>query len=222
MRLLDNVYAYVWDGAGNNSNTFLVAGDIPILVDPGHVVNEMGESCYQRLVDSLAADGFKPEDIGLVINTHTHPDHCEANRMFQQNASARIAFHKEAEREMAAFFRGGTPGFSADLYLQEGELKVGRGQQAVLEVFHTPGHSPGSICLYLPEIKALITGDLVFALSIGRTDIPGGDFAALEKSVRRMAELDVEHLLPGHMGIVQGRQNVERNFRYVSQAFFGV
>ncbi|MDO8490929.1 MAG: MBL fold metallo-hydrolase [Dehalococcoidia bacterium] len=221
MKLLDNIYVYLWDGQGNNSNTFLVAGEVPVLVDPGHVVNEMGEPCHERLLQSLAEDGFKPDDIGLIVNTHTHPDHCEANRMFQHGGKVKIAFHEEEERDMPAFFRAGDPGFQADFYLDEGDLKLGRKQQTTFRVFHTPGHSRGSICLYLPQSKALITGDLIFALSIGRTDIPGGDFAALTKSVRRMSELDVECLLPGHMDIVQGKQNVERNFRYIDQAFFG-
>jgi glyoxylase-like metal-dependent hydrolase (beta-lactamase superfamily II) len=51
-------------------------------------------------------------------------------------------------------------------------------------VLHTPGHSPGSTCLFFPEAQVLFTGDTLFAGSVGRTDLPGGDFDALEASIR--------------------------------------
>lgn len=223
MKILDNVYGYVWDGTGNNCNTFVLAGEVNILVDPGHVVNEMNEPCYQRLLQSLAADGFRPEDIGLILNTHTHPDHCEANYALRQESKAKLAFH-QGEQELLTklfqFFTGQSPQFQPDFYLTEGDLTIGKNRQRNLKVFHTPGHSPGSVCLYLPEEKVLITGDLIFAMSIGRTDIPGGDFDTVAHSVQRMSELEIEHLLPGHMDTVHGRENVERNFRYIHQVFF--
>ena len=83
-------------------------------------------------------------------------------------------------------------------------------------MFLTPGHSPGSISLYLEEDKILVTGDVVFAGSIGRTDFPGGSPALLRKSIDELSRLDVECLVPGHsteMGsIIIGKDKVRRNF----------
>jgi glyoxylase-like metal-dependent hydrolase (beta-lactamase superfamily II) len=104
--------------------------------------------------------------------------------------------------------------------LVEGDLSLGRDEKQVnLTVFHTPGHSPGSICIYWPDKKALITGDLVFNGSVGRTDFPGGSITTLKQSIERVSQLDVEYLLPGHsteMGsIIEGKRRVEQNFRAI-------
>ena len=85
-----------------------------------------------------------------------------------------------------------------------------------VKVFLTPGHSPGSICLYLENDKILISGDVVFAGSVGRTDFPGGSSSLLRKSIDELSKLDVEYLVPGHsteMGsVIAGKDNVRRNF----------
>ena len=85
-----------------------------------------------------------------------------------------------------------------------------------IEVLLTPGHSPGSICLYLEEQKILVSGDVVFAGSVGRTDFPGGSPSLLRQSVDRLSQLDVEYLVPGHsteMGnILVGKEKVNHNF----------
>lgn len=98
-------------------------------------------------------------------------------------------------------------------------MNLGKTNELKLKVFHTPGHSPDSLCLYWPKEKALLTGDLIFALSVGRTDIGGGSFPLLTQSIERMAELDIEYLLPGHMGILQGKVRVERNFLYIKSVY---
>ena len=95
-------------------------------------------------------------------------------------------------------------------------------RQDTIRVLHTPGHSPGSLCFYFPGEKALLTGDTVFDSSIGRSDLPGGDFAALGRSIASLSQLDeVELLLPGHMGPVSGAESIRRNFDLVQTMFFG-
>src|SRR5207237_1160590 len=75
-------------------------------------------------------------------------------------------------------------------------LEVGEMQFSVL---HTPGHSPGSICLYNDEAAALFTGDTLYRHGVGRTDFPGGNSSQLEKSLQRLAELpDTTRVYPGH------------------------
>jgi len=89
-----------------------------------------------------------------------------------------------------------------------------------MQVFLTPGHSPGSICLYWPTQRALFSGDLVFKEGLGRTDLPGGDGAKIKESIKRMSQLDVELLLAGHGEIVFGAQEVKSNFDQIEDFWF--
>ena len=85
-------------------------------------------------------------------------------------------------------------------------------------IFHTPGHSPGSICYYEPDKKILIPGDLIFkGGSFGRYDFPGGSLQTLIKSIKFVSSLDVRSLLPGHMGISveNGNKNIELSYRMI-------
>jgi len=114
------------------------------------------------------------------------------------------------------------PQFTPLFHLQEGALDLGDDGFQV-QVILTPGHSPGSVCLYLPEKKILITGDVIFFMSIGRTDFPGGDMLQLRNSIEKLSTLDVECIVPGHNtdpnGIISGRDRVKRNFEAI-QMFF--
>ncbi|MEQ8204508.1 MAG: MBL fold metallo-hydrolase, partial [Smithellaceae bacterium] len=76
---------------------------------------------------------------------------------------------------------------------------------------------PGSIGLYWPERKALFCGDVIFAQNVGRTDFPGGSSALLKKSIISFAQLDIEFLLPGHMGIIAGKDKIRKNFEIIIQ-----
>jgi glyoxylase-like metal-dependent hydrolase (beta-lactamase superfamily II) len=94
MKLIDNLYCYLWRGRGNNCHSYLftdiLRGTRPhVLIDPGHVVNELGERCSDWLIGSMARDSIRPEDIGLLINTHSHPDHTEANQLFVDKTKAK-------------------------------------------------------------------------------------------------------------------------------------
>jgi glyoxylase-like metal-dependent hydrolase (beta-lactamase superfamily II) len=115
------------------------------------------------------------------------------------------------------------PQFTPLFYLKEGNLNLGASNKVELQVIHTPGHSPGSICLYWPDNKILISGDVVFSGSIGRTDFPSGSLSVLKKSIDKLAQLDAECLVPGHNtefgNIVKGKPNVERNFQVVRLFF---
>ncbi len=230
MRLNDRFYGYFWQGYGNNCNSYIYCGEKMLLIDPGHIFNETGERCFDVLNRSLAADGIKLEDIELILCTHGHPDHVEAAGLIRERSGARLALHRDddfflenlAKRAVAADPAKG-PSLSPDFYLQEGELKLGQpGAKAdMIRVLHTPGHSPGAVCFYFPAEKTLITGDTVFENSIGRSDLPGGDFAALGRSVAALARLeDVELLLPGHMGPVKGAESIRSNFDLIQRMFF--
>ena len=225
----ENLYCYVWQGRGNNCNAILwpsvLRGERPhVLVDPGHVRNELGEPCFDSLAQAMQRDGFKIEDIGLVIGTHSHPDHIEATELVVEKSGALFTLSREEDefyRTMGkAFFQtfGDKPlEVNPSFYLKEGDLSLGaKNSKVAAKVFLTPGHSPGSVSLYLEKDKILISGDVVFAGSVGRTDFPGGSPSLLRKSIDELSQFDVEYLVPGHsteMGsIIAGKDKVRRNF----------
>jgi len=229
VKLAEKFYCYVWQGRGNNCHAILwpsvLRGERPhVLVDPGHVRNELGEPCFDSLAQAMEKDDFKMEDIGLVIATHSHPDHIEAAELVVGKSGASFTLSREEDefyRTMGkAFFQafgGKPPQVTPSFYLKEGDLSLGaKNDKVVAKVIFTPGHSPGSVSLYLEEDKILISGDVVFAGSIGRTDFPGGSPSLLRKSIDELSQLDVEYLVPGHsteMGsIIAGKDKVRRNF----------
>jgi len=229
VQLTEKFYCYVWQGRGNNCNAILwpsvLRGERQhVLVDPGHVGNELGEPCFDSLAQAVEQDGFKIEDIGLVIATHSHPDHIEAAELVVEKSGALFALSREEDefyRTMGmSFFQmfgSKPPQVDPSFYLKEGDLSLGaKDDKVAVKVVLTPGHSPGSISLYMEEDKILISGDVVFAGSIGRTDFPGGSPSLLRKSIDELSQLDVEYLVPGHsteMGsIIAGKDKVKRNF----------
>ena len=229
MQISDKIYGYPWRGRGNNCNSYLFKGEKTVLFDPGHIYNEFRESGSDNLARQISADGFKLEEIELILCTHGHPDHVESAGLARERSGAKLAIHRQdefilevLEQRYAAAAGKEIPSLKPDFYLQEGALELGTGEKDIIRVICTPGHSPGSVCYYLPQHKVLITGDTVFESSIGRSDLPGGDMNELKQSVAKLAALeDVELLLPGHMGFVSGRDNVRRNFERIRQAFFG-
>jgi glyoxylase-like metal-dependent hydrolase (beta-lactamase superfamily II) len=107
IKLVDGLVCYIWQGRGNNANTYLFAnvlrGDRPhVIVDPGFTVNEVGERCFDSLTAVMQQDGFNMEDIGLIINTHTHPDHCQAARRQKVNCANQRRYYaiRKSEREV--------------------------------------------------------------------------------------------------------------------------
>jgi len=241
-KLFDNLFCYIWQGHGNNSHTYLfpnvLRGERPhVIIDPGFLVNETYEGCFDSLTEAMENDDFEIEDIGLVINTHTHPDHCQATETIVEKSTARdgkgkinqavVALTREEDdyyrmtgERMFSMFGMKAARLDPLIYLVEGDLSLGKDdRQMNLKIFQTPGHSPGSICIYWPDKKVLITGDLVFFGGVGRTDFPGGSITTLKQSIEKVSQLDVEYLLPGHStelgSIVEGKKRVEQNFRAV-------
>ena len=86
-----------------------------------------------------------------------------------------------------------------------------------LELIHSPGHSPDSICFYCQKDKILICGDVIFNGNTGRVDLPGGTADELRQSIEELSRLEIEYLLPGHMDIVTGAVKVKSNFDFISR-----
>ena len=218
MKLLDSLYAYIWPGEDNNCNSYLFANTLKdgghVLIDPGHITTPMyRQPGWERLVQEMGRDGLDAAAVGLVILTHAHADHCEAAGLISKEHGALVAA-SEVESRMYQRMGG-----AVDVYLEEGELLLGQNGRMKLEIFLSPGHSPGHITIYWPEQKVLITGDVIFYQSTGRVDLPGGSAAALTQSIERLSELDVEYLLCGHPyghpGVIEGKEAVRQNFTFV-------
>ena len=197
----------------NNCNSYLIDGDFKILIDPGH------QHLFGEVVSSLRSLDIQLGDIDLVVGSHAHPDHIEAFQAFSSLSTMITmgALEYRYVQENAGHFLGFD--LQPQFLLREGKLRAGTTE---LEVIGTPGHSPGSICLYWPQHKALFAGDVIFEQGVGRTDLPGGSGEQLKESIQRLSSLDIELLLPGHGNIISGREEVARNFAVVEQIYFGL
>jgi glyoxylase-like metal-dependent hydrolase (beta-lactamase superfamily II) len=185
------------------------------------VVGELGVNCY-ILADSETKEGIvidpgaEPAKILSVIkakgikvlsilNTHGHFDHIGGNREVQQATGGKLMINREDEPFLSRAAKSATMyGLTAEnspapsSYLSDGDIiRFGKHE---LKVIHIPGHSPGGSCFYLEKEGILISGDSLFADSIGRTDLPGGSQAQLVLSIRqKLLTLPEEtRVFPGH------------------------
>jgi glyoxylase-like metal-dependent hydrolase (beta-lactamase superfamily II) len=136
-----------------------------------------------------------------ILNTHGHQDHVFDNARLKEATRARIAIHAaDAYRLDPAKRPPGLldpPKSDADDLIAEGPLTFLRDVE--LQALHTPGHTEGSTCFYLPQAKVLFSGDVLFAGNVGRIDLPGGDATAMEASLTRVATLPPDtRVFPGH------------------------
>ena len=184
-----------------SENTYIIYDETKecVSVDPG-CSNSAEEN---RLFGFIDSHQLKPL---MIINTHGHVDHVVGNnavkRRYGISSSAHIDTHPDIEQaKRHAVWLGMQP--EGDIDLPDMELKddqeimVGNG---ILEVIFTPGHAKGSVSLYAPVEGWVLTGDALFARSVGRTDMPGGNFEELRESIRtRLFTLPNEtEVFPGH------------------------
>ncbi len=148
----------------------------------------------------MAVEPYAGEITSIVL-THAHYDHIAYVKEIARLCNdAAICIHEadavglvDDRRSLAMHFGARSPGVAPDTLLADGD-RVGS-----LRVIHTPGHTPGGICLYDERAKVLFSGDTVFTGgSFGRYDFPDGDRTALAASIERLVGLEVEGLYPGH------------------------
>ena len=156
-----------------------------------------------RMIDFLQENKLNPV---AVVLTHGHIDHIAGLAQLQeQYPDIKVYIHKlDAEMltgsddNLSEFIGGGFTVRAADFLVDEGDTIEQAGVK--LEVFHTPGHTQGGICLYSRDDKIVFVGDTLFAGSVGRTDFPGGSMTGLVKSIKKkLLTLPEETVVyPGH------------------------
>ena len=181
-------------------NTYLVYNEKgeTLIIDPG---------CYfpeerSVLKEKINTKGLKPM---MLVNTHCHLDHVFGNKFVYETWGLELHFHAA---EQKVFDYAPTAGDLWDLpfqnysgpihHIKEGtKINVGEDE---LEILFTPGHSPGSISFYSAVGGWVISGDVLFRESVGRTDLPGSDFLTLEKSIRTQLYTlpNATHVYSGH------------------------
>ena len=217
MKLENNLYFYPENGV-LDCNTYVIRDKTTVLIDPGLT------DYLPNLVSSLRRDGIDPKDVDIITNTHLHADHCWGNEAFKEISEARILlapvhkkFYDAAAVQTSKFFGIPAVQLKEDGYLDNEKLDLGDLQ---LELIHSPGHSPDSVCFYCKKEKFLICGDVIFNHNTGRVDLPGGSAAQLKRSIENLSYLATEYLLPGHMDIVTGAEKVNNNFEFVKENVF--
>ena len=156
-----------------------------VVIDPG--------GAPERILQEVQRLGFT---VSHILHTHAHFDHFLASSEIKRATGATICLHQDdlklwenLELQCRMFGASYVPALSPDYWLVDDE-KVMLGQVPILAL-HTPGHTPGSMSFHVPNDKLVLAGDTLFRGSIGRTDLWGGNFEAIEGSIReRLYTLD--------------------------------
>ncbi len=181
-------------------NTYLLYDDNKhcAIIDPG---------CYDENERKMLLQFIENRELVVkhIVNTHCHIDHVFGNRFFCSHFNLPLTLHKgEIPVLNSVAMVAQMYGLQVDkqptdfVFLAEGDtLKIG---DTAFEVLFTPGHSPASISLYSAADALVIAGDVLFQGSIGRTDLPGGDFDTLAASIRQNLYVlpDNTRVYPGH------------------------
>ena len=181
-------------------NTYIVWDDTTecVVIDAG----AMSDRENKLLSDTIAAEGLKPV---MAINTHGHFDHVGGVMYLKETYGVQFACSSKdrfliddavAHGAMYGIKCSPVPAIDVDLDAVE-SVKFGNTE---LRVIKTPGHTPGHVSLFAEEHKALFTGDTLFRESIGRTDLPGGDYSWIMRSIlEEIVPLgDEVAIYPGH------------------------
>jgi len=199
-RRLDGVSLII--GEGLCSNIYVIGRERAVIIDTG-VGNSMNPVWPQ-----LSELGVEPENVEGVVLTHAHHDHAMGAFLILQRAQPKVYVHRLGARYIASSLGPNV------VELEEGDTV--QTELWPLEVLWTPGHTEGGICLYAREARILFSGDTVFPDGYyGRCDGESGSREAIINSLRRLTELEVDAMLPGHgMPVYEGAsEHIEMAYR---------
>jgi len=165
-----------------------------IVVDPGGNIGEI-ESILER-------HGLR---VKAIVITHAHIDHVAGAKLLKENTNAPVYMNPSDHElltmlDVQARWLGVAPPERVDVDMDARDSVSLRLNEAEFHVMETPGHTPGSISLYIPTERKLVAGDTLFKDSIGRTDLPGGDSWQILSSIKTRLLLlpDETVVVPGH------------------------
>lgn len=164
-----------------------------VILDPGDEA--------QRILETIQEHKLVPK---YIINTHGHIDHICAIDEVSEVYPVPLAIHHADLPMYTDEYNAQIYGRSAPLVKRKPDILLKEGDRITfgaltLEVLHTPGHSPGSICL-VSQPHCVFSGDTLFQRGIGRTDLPGGNYGQIERSIRKKLYTLADNLVvfPGH------------------------
>ena len=206
MQIIDGILFI--PGVGFNSNVYVVGNEEIGIIDSGASANYVS-----HVLNKLQEFKLDPGNVKKLILTHVHPDHTGGLRGMIDTFDPTIYMHTD---DAIVFVQK----FADRMQLLTGGETLTMDNFS-FQVIHTPGHSPGGICLYEPTKKVLFSGDTIFSQgAIGRCDLRGGDSQLLIQSIEKLLKLDVEYLCPGHMSAVSnGNEHVKMSYRFAKMAF---
>lgn len=206
MQVMDGVIFV--PGVGFNSNVYIVGKEEIGIIDSGASANYVS-----HVLDKMKEFKLQPENVKKLILTHIHPDHTGGVRGMVEAFNPTIYMHTDDAVVYVQKFAD-----RMQLFTGGETLKI---DTFTFQIIHTPGHSPGGICLYEAKKKLLFSGDTIFSYgSIGRTDLRGGDSRLLVKSIEEIMKLDVEYLCPGHMAAVSnGNEHIRNSYEFAKMVF---
>ncbi len=175
-----------------------------IIIDPGEQA--------QKVINKIETLNLQPE---LLINTHGHFDHIFSDDIIREKYNIPLAIFKDdvemlsdSNSNLSQYMDNPITIKQADIIFDKEEVK--ETSFCKYKVIHTPGHSKGSICILIDDI--LFSGDTVFKYSIGRTDLPDGNYNELMQSLEKIKKLSKNiTIYPGHGPVTTLKEELENN-----------
>lgn len=199
------------------------------IMDDGFITNtyiitdeETGETAVvdPSLPEEILIEKLNAENVKYVLLTHGHFDHIGGVNFVKEKTGAKVVIHKEDEEMLCDknknYGTDSTPIY-ADILVEDGtELMLGKSK---ITVMHTPGHTKGGVCYIFPDDRIIFSGDTLFRLTAGRTDLYGGDARTELMSLAKIAKLEGDYkVFPGHDDATT--LNFEREYnRYMRTRF---
>lgn len=206
-----------------SSNSYFILGKkLKVLIDSGISQD------FNTLIKDMKRIGVDSDSLSMVINTHEHVDHFGANRFLQETVT--IVAHRYAATKIVSAddevllcrAHGEDPtGYQVNIWLEN--LNVIDLGDWFLKIIHTPGHTSGSLCIYEPRKKVLISGDTVFARGTISNISSSGSYGEYINSLARLNTMKIDMLLPGHgaisVNVEEDIENAIKNAKKKHQSF---